>query len=222
VKLYSYFRSSASYRVRIALQLKGLPYDYLPVHLVQGEHLQGAYASAQGDALVPRLQTDDGVLLSQSLAIIEYLEEAYPQSPRLLPAAPLARAQVRALAQMVACDIHPLNNLRVLRYLVHELHSSEEAKNAWYQHWVRSGLQAFERQLALLAQAHAQAGLAPSRYCWGEAPTLADCCLLPQLYNADRFGVPYADLPHILAVQAACQQLPAFARAHPSACPDSA
>ncbi|QIL43863.1 maleylacetoacetate isomerase [Acidovorax sp. HDW3] len=222
MKLYSYFRSSASYRVRIALQLKGLPYDYLPVHLVQGEQLQADYASAQGDALVPRLQTDDGALLSQSLAIIEYLEEAYPQSPRLLPSAPLARAQVRALAQMVACEIHPLNNLRVLRYLVHDMHSSEEAKTAWYQHWVRSGLQAFERQLALLAQERAQAGLAPSRYCWGDAPTLADCCLLPQLYNADRFGVPCADLPHILAVQAACQQLPAFARAHPSACPDAA
>lgn len=221
MKLYSYFRSSASYRVRIALQLKGLPYDYAPVSLLGGAQLAPAYASAQGDALVPRLQLDGGALLSQSLALMEYLDEAYPDTARLLPPEPLARAQVRALALMVACEIHPLNNLRVLRYLVQEQGCSEAAKNAWYQHWTRAGLAAFERQLALLAQERARQGLAPSRFCWGGAPTLADCCLVPQLFNADRFGVAYADLPLVCAVQAACLPLPAFAAAHPSACPDA-
>ena len=161
MKLFNYFRSSASFRVRIALQLKGLGYDYIPVHLVRGEHHDPAYTGRVGDALVPTLLTDDGVALSQSMAIIEYLDETHP-SPPLLPAEPLARAHVRALAQMVACEMHPPNNLRVLNYLVQTLKVDEAGKNAWYSHWARSGLEAFERQLVLLAQQRAAQGLAPS------------------------------------------------------------
>lgn len=219
MQLYNYFRSSASYRVRIALAIKGLGYDYLPVHLVKGEHHQPAYTERVGDALVPTLVTDDGAALSQSMAIIEYLDETHP-APALLPADPLARARVRALAQMVACDIHPINNLRVLKYLVRELQVDEAAKTAWYHHWTRSGLEAFERQLALLAQARAGEGLAPSVLCWGETPTLADCCLVPQIFNAQRFKVPLHGLPLTMAAHDACLALPAFQKAQPSACPD--
>ena len=220
MQLHNYFRSSASFRVRIALQVKGLAYDYLPVHLVKGEHQAADYASRMGDALVPALVTDDGAVLAQSMAIIEYLEETHP-TPALLPPDALARARVRALAQMVACEIHPLNNLRVLRYLVRELKVSEDAKNAWYHHWVRSGLEAFERQLALLAQERAAQGLPPSVLCWGDTPTLADCCLVPQIFNAQRFNVPLNGLPLTMGAFNACMALPAFQQAQPSACPDS-
>lgn len=220
MQLYNYFRSSASFRVRIALQIKGLGYDYVPVHLVKCEHQAADYASRIGDALVPTLVTDDGAALAQSMAIIEYLDETHP-TPALLPADALARARVRALAQMVACEIHPLNNLRVLRYLVRELKVPEDAKNAWYHHWVRSGLEAFERQLALLAQERAAQGLPPSVLCWGDTPTLADCCLVPQIFNAQRFNVPLDGLPLTLGAFNACMALPAFQQAQPSACPDS-
>ncbi|CAN7408579.1 maleylacetoacetate isomerase [Acidovorax sp. LjRoot129] len=219
MQLYNYFRSSASYRVRIALAIKGLGYDYVPVHLVKGEHQQPAYTRLAADALVPTLVTDDGVALAQSMAIIEYLEETHP-TPALLPAEPLARARVRALAQMVACEIHPINNLRVLKYLVRELKVDEDAKNAWYHHWARSGLEAFERQLALLAQERAGQGLPPSVLCWGDTPTLADCCLVPQIFNAQRFKVNLDGLPLTLAAHDACLALPAFQQAQPSACPD--
>lgn len=219
MKLFNYFRSSASFRVRIALQLKGLGYDYIPVHLVRGEHHDPAYTGRVGDALVPTLLTDDGVALSQSMAIIEYLDETHP-SPPLLPAEPLARAQVRALAQMVACEMHPPNNLRVLNYLVQTLKVDEAGKNAWYSHWARSGLEAFERQLVLLAQQRAAQGLALSVYCWGAAPTLADCCLVPHVFNCQRFNVPLQGLPLTMAAFAACMALPAFQQAQPSACPD--
>lgn len=219
MKLFNYFRSSASFRVRIALQLKGLGYDYIPVHLVRGEHHDPAYTGRVGDALVPTLLTDDGVALSQSMAIIEYLDETHP-SPPLLPAEPLARAQVRALAQMVACEMHPPNNLRVLNYLVQTLKVDEAGKNAWYSHWARSGLEAFERQLVLLAQQRAAQGLAPFVYCWGAAPTLADCCLVPHVFNCQRFNVPLQGLPLTMAAFAACMALPAFQQAQPSACPD--
>ncbi len=219
MKLFNYFRSSASYRVRIALQCKGLPIDYVPVHLVRAEHRAPAYAARVGDALVPALETDAGDVLTQSLAIIEYLDETHPQPP-LLPSDALGRARVRALAQMVACEIHPLNNLRVLRHLTQELQQSEETKTAWYHHWTRQGLEAFERQLALLAQARAAAGLPASRLCWGDAPTLADCCLVPQIFNARRFKVPLDGLPLTLAAFEAASALHAFQRAHPSACPD--
>ena len=219
MQLYNYFRSSASFRVRIALQIKGLPYDYIPVHIVKGEHKAPAYASRIGDALVPTLVTDDGAALSQSMAIIEYLEETHP-TPALLPATPLARAHVRALAQMVACEIHPINNLRVLKYLVRELKVDEGAKNAWYHHWVRSGLEAFERQLALLAQERETQGLPPSVLCWGDTPTLADCCLVPQIFNGQRFNVDLGGLPLTMGAFEACMALHAFQKAQPSACPD--
>lgn len=220
MQLYNYFRSSASYRVRIALQIKGLDYEYLPVHLVKGEHKQPPYIERVGDSLVPTLVTDDGAALSQSMAIIEYLEETHP-TPALLPATPLARAHVRALAQMVACDIHPINNLRVLKYLVREAGLAEDAKTAWYHHWTRTGLEAFERQLALLAQERARQGLAPSVMCWGGTPTLADCCLVPQIFNAQRFKVSLDGLPLTMAAHDACVALPAFQKAQPSACPDA-
>jgi maleylacetoacetate isomerase len=212
MKLYNYFRSSASYRVRIALALKGLPYEYVSVHLAKGEHKQADYAGMAADGLVPLLELEDGTRLSQSMAIIEYLDDTHPE-PALLPADALSRARVRALAQSIACEIHPLNNLRVLKYLVHELKVEEDAKNTWYRHWVHSGLEAFERQLTQQP---------PSRFCWGETPTLADCCLVPQIYNAQRFDTPLDGLPRTMAVHDACMALPAFQAAQPSACPDAA
>lgn len=211
MKLYNYFRSSASFRVRIALELKGLSYDYVPVHLVKGEHKQEKYGAVSVSALVPTLETDEGVHLGQSMAIIEYLEETHPQ-PALLPADPVQRAQVRALAQLVACEIHPLNNLRVLKYLVHELKVDEEAKNTWYRHWVRNGLELFEKELARLPK---------STYCFGETPTLADCCLVPQIFNGKRFGANLDGLPLTMAAFDACMAHPAFQKAQPSSCPDN-
>ena len=209
MKLYNYFRSSASFRVRIALELKGLAYDYVPVHLVKGEHRQPQYAAMAPSLLVPALQLDTGEHLGQSMAIIEYLDETHPEPP-LLPRDPLARAGVRALAQLIACEIHPLNNLRVLKYLVRELKLDEEAKNTWYRHWVRDGLEAFERELA-----RRPAG----SYCFGETPTLADCCLVPQIFNGRRFDVDLDGLPRTMAAFDACMALPAFQRAQPSSCP---
>ena len=211
MKLHNYFRSSASFRVRIALELKGLSYEYLPVHLVKGEHTQSAYAGVSPSMLVPTLVTDEGEALGQSMAIIEYLDETHPQPP-LLPADALGRAHVRALAQLIACEIHPLNNLRVLKYLVRTLGLDEEAKNIWYLHWVQVGLQAFERELAQLP---------PSTYCFGETPTLADCCLVPQIFNAKRFNASFEGLPRTMAAFEACMALPAFQKAQPASCPDN-
>ncbi|WBY01763.1 maleylacetoacetate isomerase [Ramlibacter tataouinensis] len=211
MKLHNYFRSSASFRVRIALALKGLPYEYLPVHLAKGEHKQPGYARVSPSLLVPTLETDGGERLGQSMAIIEYLDETHPQPP-LLPADPLARARVRALAQLVACEIHPLNNLRVLKYLVHDLKVSEDAKNAWYRHWVREGLLAFERELQQLPR---------GTYCFGDTPTLADCCLVPQVFNGKRFGADFSGLDRTMAAFEACMQHPAFIQAQPSSCPDN-
>ena len=211
MKLYNYFRSSASFRVRIALQLKGLAYDYVPVHIARGDHKKEPYAAIAADTLVPVLETDDGLRLSQSMAIIEYLDEAFPAIP-LLPADAAGRAKVRALAQSIACEIHPLNNLRVLKYLVRELKVEEEAKNAWYRHWVREGLVAFERQLAQLP---------PSSYCYGDKPTLADCCLVPQIFNGKRFDCDFSGLPRTMAAFDACMKLEAFQKAQPSVCPDN-
>ena len=211
MKLYNYFRSSASFRVRIALELKGLGYEYLPVHLVKGEHKAAPYAAVSPSGLVPTLVTDDGQLLGQSMAIIEYLDETHPQPP-LLPADALGRAQVRALAQLIACEIHPLNNLRVLKYLVRELKVEEEAKNAWYRHWVRSGLELFEKELKRLPAA---------TYSYGDTPTLADCCLVPQVFNGQRFKVDFGGLTRTMAAFEACMRHPAFQKAQPSACPDN-
>lgn len=210
MKLHNYFRSSASFRVRIALELKGLAYDYVAVQLTRDEHRQAHYAGLSADGLVPLLEAE-GEKLSQSMAIIEYLDEVHP-APALLPADALGRARVRALAQSIACEIHPLNNLRVLRYLVRDLHVNGEEKDQWYHHWCREGLEAFERQLARLPA---------SAYCYGSTPTLADCCLVPQIYNASRFKVNLDGLPLTMAAYHACMALPAFQKSHPSACPDS-
>jgi len=210
MKLYNYFRSSASFRVRIALELKGIAYDYVPVHLARGEHRLSTYGDIAADQLVPVLELRDGTRLSQSLAIIEYLDEVQPE-PALLPREAVARARVRALAQSIACEIHPLNNLRVLQYLSHTLQVGEEARNTWYRHWVRTGLEAFERQLARLPA---------SRFCHGDAPSLADCCLVPQIFNARRFDTPLDGLPRSMAAFDACMALPAFRKAQPTACPD--
>jgi maleylpyruvate isomerase len=210
MKLYNYFRSSASFRVRIALQLKGLAYEYVPVHIAKGDHKREPYASISADTLVPLLETDAGERLSQSLAIMEYLDELHPE-PALLPADALGRARVRALAESIACEIHPLNNLRVLKYLVKELQVGEEAKNVWYRHWVREGLVAFERQLAQLP---------PSLYCYGDTPTVADCCLVPQIFNGRRFDCDFSGLPRTMAAFDACMKLDAFQKAQPSSCPD--
>ena len=211
MKLYNYFRSSASYRVRIAMALKGLPYQYVAVHLAKGEHKQPDFAGISADGLVPLLELPDGTRLSQSLAIMDYLDETHPQAP-LLPADALGRARVRALAQSIACDIHPINNLRILKYLVGELKVDEGAKNTWYRHWTRTGLEAFERQLEQLPA---------SRFCAGDAPSMADCCLVPQIYNAQRFNTPLDGLPRTMAAYEACMVLDAFNAAHPSACPDT-
>jgi maleylacetoacetate isomerase len=171
MQLYNYFRSSASYRVRIALALKGLAYDYEAVHIAKNEHLSGPYAARAASGLVPTL-VDGEHSIAQSLAIIEYLDETHP-TPPLLPATAIERARVRALALDIACEIHPLNNLRVLRYLVKDLKLSEDDKNRWYRHWVETGLIAVERQLQA----------APAHYCHSDTPTLADCVLVPQIFS---------------------------------------
>jgi len=208
MQLYNYFRSSASYRVRIALALKGLAYDYIPVQLAKKEHLSESYAAVSASRLVPLLR-DGEARVTQSMAIIEYLDETHPLPP-LLPADPLGRARVRALAQDIACEIHPLNNLRVLRYLVRDLKVSEDDKNRWYRHWVETGLDAVERQLA--AQ--------PATYCHGEPPTIADCTLVPQIFNARRLECRLDHVPQVMRVFDACMKLDAFERTRPEHCPD--
>ena len=209
MELYNYFRSSASYRVRIALALKGLDYAYKPVHLPKNEQFAESYAAVSAARLVPILRVD-GHNLTQSLAIIEYLEETHPQPP-LLPASPLERARVRALAMDIACEIHPLNNLRVLRYLVRDLKIAEDDKNRWYRHWVETGLEVVERQLAAR----------PGTYCHGETPTLADCVLVPQIFNARRFDCRLDHVPQVMRVFDACMKLDAFENTRPELCPDA-
>ena len=208
MELYNYFRSSASYRVRIALALKGLDYVYKPVHLVRKEQLSESYAAVSASRLVPLLR-DGETTVTQSMAIIEYLEETHPEPP-LLPADAAGRARVRALALDIACEIHPLNNLRVLRYLVHDLKLSEDDKNRWYRHWVETGLETVERQLAAT----------PATYCHGEQPTLADCMLVPQIYNAQRFNCRLDHVPQVMRVHAACMKLDAFENTRPEKCPE--
>lgn len=218
LKLHNYFRSSASYRVRIALALKGLAYDYLPVHIARGDHKTGAFAALSPDALVPLLEID-GLQLTQSLAIIDYLDEQYP-TPPLLPPDAAGRAMVRAMALSIACDVHPVNNLRVLKYLTQTLQLDETAKNTWYQHWCRGGLVAFENQLQRVAAAQKESQNDKGGFCYGSTPTLADCCLVPQIFNAQRFKVDLSGLPLSMAVFECCSALPAFVAAHPSNCPD--
>ena len=211
MELYSYFRSSASYRVRIALALKGLAYDYRPVQIVRNEQFAAPFDAIAPGHLVPVLKEGDDVL-SQSLAIIEYLDETHP-TPSLLPGDARSRARIRALALDIACEIHPLNNLRVLRYLVNELKVSEDDKNRWYRHWVETGLEVVERQIV-------NAG-AEGRYCHGDTPTLADVTLVPQIFNARRFECRLDHAPTVMKVFDACMQHPAFVAAQPSACPDA-
>ena len=210
MKLYNYFRSSASYRVRIALALKGLEYDYVPVHLVKDEQFKESYAAVSASRLVPTLLDGDRVL-TQSLAIIEYLDEIHPEPP-LLPRDAAGRARVRSLAFDVACEIHPLNNLRVLRYLVRDMKVGDEDKNRWYRHWVETGLETVERQLD---------SPATGRFCHGDAPTLADIVLVPQILNAQRYDCRLDHVPRVMRVFDACMALPAFEGTQPSKCPDA-
>ncbi|WP_017937710.1 maleylacetoacetate isomerase [Zestomonas thermotolerans] len=213
--LYSYWRSSAAYRVRIALNLKGLAYRQVPVHLVRdgGQQHSADYRALNPQELVPLLVDEEagGVRIAQSLAILEYLDEVFPV-PSLLPGEPELRAQVRALAMHVACDIHPLNNLRVLQYLSAELGVAEEAKNAWYRHWVERGLAAVEEGLAAFG----------GRLSLGQRPGYLEACLIPQLYNARRFGCELSGFPRLLALEDRCLALDAFKAAAPEAQPDAA
>jgi maleylpyruvate isomerase len=213
IKLYNYFRSSASYRVRIALNFKGLPYEYVPVHLLKdgGQQLAPSFRALNPESLVPVLD-DDGEVLTQSLAIIEYLEETRPEPP-LLPRDAAERAFVRSIALAIACEIHPLNNLRVLRYLVKTLGASEEQKNAWYQHWVEEGLASVEARLV----AERRSG----RYALGDAVTLAEVFIVPQIFNAQRMDCKLDAVPTVMRIFDNCMQLPAFIDAQPSAQPDA-
>jgi maleylpyruvate isomerase len=210
VKLYSYFRSSAAYRVRIALNLKGLAYDTVAVHLVKdgGHNRRPEFRAVNPQMRVPALVVPTGDVLIQSLAIIEYLDETHPEPP-LLPKDSIARAQARALAEIVACDIHPLNNIGPLRYLKRVLHQEQVAIDAWYHHWVLAGFEALE------------ALVRPGPYACGGAVTVADLCLVPQVYNARRLNVPLDKFPKIVAIDAACLALPAFDRARPENQPDA-
>lgn len=216
MQLYSYFRSSASYRVRIALALKKLDYKYLPVHLVRNEQLAPSFRAVAPAQLVPALVVDEvgagTATITQSLAIIEYLDETVPEPP-LLPADALGRARVRTIALDIACEIHPLDNLRVLRYLQSELKVSDDDKNRWYRHWVETGLEVVERQLA----GHPSTG----RFCHGDTPGLADCVLVPQIFNARRMDCRLDHVPTVMRVFEACMAEPAFASTQPSACPDA-
>lgn len=208
--LYSYWRSSASYRVRIALELKGLAYRYVSVNLLGNEQSGQSYTDRNPEGLVPLLD-DEGLRLSQSVAIMEYLEEKYPE-PALMPREVAARGRVRALCQMIACDIHPINNLRVLRYLVGPMAVSPDNKDIWYVHWVRQGLMAVEQRLSESAS-----GL----FCQGDDPGMADCLLIPQVANAERMHVDLSGLSRVTEIHARCMALPSFQRAQPSACPDA-
>lgn len=207
MQLFTYYRSSASYRVRIALNLKGLNAEQIAVNLAAGEQLDEDYAKWNPQKLIPALVADEGSVLTQSLAIIEYLEEKFPETPRLLPADAEGRARVRALAQSVASEIAPLNNLRVLKFLVSDMGADEAQKNAWYQHWIRLGFEALETMLQ-----YGQSGI----YCFGDTPTMADCCLVPQVYNAQRFSCDMSPYPTVMRIAEACAAHPAFAAAHPS------
>lgn len=206
--LYDYYRSSACFRVRIALNLKGLDYNVIPVHLVNhgGEQFSESYRKINPQSLVPALAHGANII-TQSLAIIEYLDETHPE-PALLPAKPWQKALVRAFALSIAADLHPLNNLRVLTYLTNNLKLSEEQKNTWYQHWIRLGLSALEEQVV-------NQGFADD-FCYGDKPTLADVCLVPQMFNARRFSCDLEAYPNLVRIDANCQRLEAFTRAWPA------
>lgn len=206
MKLYGYFRSSAAYRVRIALNLKGIHVEHVPVHLVKdgGQHRLPAHLARNPQGLVPALELDDGTVLTQSIAILEYLD-SFAAEPRLVPEEAVAAARVRAVSQIIACDTHPLNNLRVLQYLKGQLAQSQDAVNGWIANWtMHGGLDAVE------------ALLPGDAFCFGDTPTMADCCLIPQLFNAKRFHVSYGHLPKICRVEQSCDALAAFQQAHPA------
>ena len=213
LNLYTYFRSSAAYRVRIALNLKNLDYKPHFVHLLQqgGQQHHDAYLELNPQGLIPALVTDNGDTLTQSLAIIEYLDETYPEPP-LLPTSLSARALVRSLALTVCCDIHPLNNLRVHSYLKQVLKTNDGERQAWYQHWIHEGLTALEKRLN--AQGHG------SLFCYGDTPTIADLCLIPQLYNAQRFDCDLSAYPTLRKINTHCMELRAFTKAAPENQPD--
>ena len=213
MKLYTFFRSSASYRVRIALNLKGLDYEQAPIHLRRGggEQLKPAYKAINPQALVPALE-DDGQIFSQSLAIIEYLEERYPKPP-LLPSDAAERAVVRSMALLIACEVHPIQNLRVLKHLKSDHKQSDDDTIRWARHWINLGFSALEQMIVSLTEQGA--------FCFGKTPTMADLCLVPQLANARRFGVDLGSHPKLLAIEAACMSLPPFAKAAPERQPDA-
>ena len=211
MRLYTFWRSSAAYRVRIALNLKGLGYTSISKALGKGAHLAADYTALNPQGLIPALE-DDGHVIAQSLAIIEYLDETHPVPP-FLPGDPLGRATVRSIAQAIACDIHPLNNLRVLNYLRGPLALDDAGVTAWYRHWIGVGFAGLEQ----LARRHSRAG----RFFYGEAPTLADICLVPQVYNARRFECDLTPYPTLVALSAALESVPEFAAARPEAQPDA-
>ncbi|WP_377162070.1 maleylacetoacetate isomerase [Roseateles sp. UC29_93] len=211
MELYNYFRSSASYRVRIAMALKGLDFDYKSVHLAKNEQFNESYAAVSASRLVPLLKDGDA-LVTQSMAIIEYLDETHPEPP-LLPGDALSRAYIRALSQDIACEIHPLNNLRVLRYLVKDLGVGDDNKNRWIHHWVESGLAVVEHRLKVEGRS--------GRFCFGDSPTMADCVLVPQIFNAQRFNSRLDHVPTVMAIFEQCMALDAFNKTQPSACPDA-
>jgi maleylacetoacetate isomerase len=212
MKLYTFFRSSASFRVRIALNHKGLKYEQAGVSLPKGEHLEAGYKSVNTQGLVPALE-DGGRLLTQSLAIIEYLDEVYP-GPKLLPVAPLDRAYVRAFSQIIACEIHPLNNLRTRKYIAKAYQLDEEGVNAWYRHWIAEGFQMME---AFLAQNRKH-----GKYCYRDQVTMADCCLVPQVFNAILYKCDLKPYPTVTRIHDACMKLDTFVLAQPSKQPDAA
>jgi maleylacetoacetate isomerase len=211
MKLYGYFRSSAAYRVRIALHLKGIEVEQVGVHLLKdgGRQRQASYLARNRQGLVPALELDDGTILTQSLAIIEYLDTVFP-APRLIPADPVLAAKVRAVALAVACEIHPLNNLRVLNYLKGPLGCTQDEADEWYRHWIlQGGLEAIETMIE------------GEHFCFGDQPTLADLCLIPQVFNARRYKIDISHLKKIEAVDRHCKELPAFLAAHPLRQPDA-
>ncbi len=213
MKLYGYFRSSAAYRVRIALNLKGIDYEHVSVHLLKdgGQQFSDSYKALNPTALIPTL-VDGDVTIGQSMAILEYLEETYPE-PALLPQDAAGRARVRSIAQAIACDIHPLNNLRVLKHLKHELGADDATKDAWYRHWINVGLRSIEAMLA--------GNPATGRYCHGDQVSMADVLLVPQVFNARRFDCDLSEMPTVLRIVEACSALEAFAKAEPARQPDA-